>query len=148
MPDAYFLDLPAEGQWLPDTTIFPLKDLWMSQRRAAWALGLNPSLPVDGVGPFGDIPPTATVSLLGNISAGLSGQTVVEGQPVTVAYLKELPDWVKSMSESLKFEDKTLAEAFWAKLHPEDEMSQNFCEWMRTMVLAGFIFDPQTPEIP
>jgi len=141
MPDGYFLDLPAEGQWLSDTTIFPLRDMWLSQRRAAWALGLNPSTGVDGAGPFGDVPPTAAVSLLGHISAGLSGTEVVQGQPVITPYLKDLP-------ESFKYENKTLAQAFWAKMHPEDEEPRNFAEWMRTMVLAGFIFDPQTPEIP
>ena len=103
--------------------------------------GLNPSTGVDGAGPFGDVPPTAAVSLLGHISAGLSGSEVVEGQPTITPYLKGLP-------ESFKYENKTLAQAFWAKMHPEDEQPQNFAEWMRTMVLAGFIFDPQTPEIP
>ncbi len=141
MPDGYFLDLPAEGQWLPDSTTFPLKDMWLSQRRAAWALGLNPSLSVDGTGPFGDVPPTAAVSLLGNIAAGLSGQEMVEGQPTTIPYLKDLPS-------SFKYEGKTLAQAFWAKLHPQDTEYHNFCQWMQTMMLAGFITDPTIPEAP
>lgn len=141
MPDGYFLDLPAEGQWLPDSTTFPLKDMWLSQRRAAWALGLNPSIGVEGAGPFGDIPPSAAVSLLGTISAGLSGTEVVEGQPTITPYLKDLPD-------SFKYDGKTLAQAFWAKLHPEDVEARNFCQWMQIMLLAGFITDPSIPEAP
>lgn len=140
MPDGYFLDLPSEGQWLPDSTIFPLKDMWQSQRRVSWSMGLNPSLGVDGPS-FGDMPPTAVVSLLGNISAGLSGTEVVEGQPTITPYLKDLPD-------AFKYEGKTLAQAFWAKLHPEDEDYHNFCQWMQTLMLAGFITDPSVPEAP